>query len=111
LPSHLPQAVQDAVHKSTFATPDLTKLDDATRNHVLNAYASASRSVFIMLVASIGTCLLLMVFVKDRGLKRQEDVQEVEVQIEEGEPMEATDEKEDDKSREKSIGAETPIKA
>ncbi|ORY18325.1 major facilitator superfamily domain-containing protein [Clohesyomyces aquaticus] len=85
LPSHLPQAVQDAVHRSTFATPDLTKLDNATRDHVLDAYASASKTVSIFFVSGIGGCLALMVFIKDRGLQRQEEKEDVEGQPEEAE--------------------------
>ncbi|KAF2467736.1 MFS general substrate transporter [Lindgomyces ingoldianus] len=91
LPPHLPRPVLDAVHKSTFATPNLTKLDSATHDHILDAYASASRSVFIMWVAGIGGCLMLMVFIKDKGLQRKEE--RVDTNIEVGETTTDTDEK------------------
>ncbi|KAF2180016.1 MFS general substrate transporter [Zopfia rhizophila CBS 207.26] len=73
LPAQLPSSIAEAVRKSTFATPDLSMLDAANRHHVLNAYTSASRSVFIMWVVVMGSCLVLMIFVKDKGLQREEE--------------------------------------
>ncbi|KAF2121184.1 major facilitator superfamily domain-containing protein [Lophiotrema nucula] len=95
LPAHLPVSVTNAVHRSTFSTPILTNLDDDTRNHVLDAYNAASRSVFIMWVAVIGLCLVLMLFVKDKGLQRQEE-KDAEVQVEEGEVNDTLSEKNKD---------------
>lgn len=40
---------------------------------VLDAYMAASRAVFILQVPLIGLCLLVMVFIRDRGLEPVED--------------------------------------
>jgi len=54
-------------------------LSDPARWEVLDAYLAASRSVFWLWVTSTGTCLVLMVFVRDMGLKRQDDEKSTEV--------------------------------
>lgn len=73
LPSRLPSDLASQLKDSVFATPKLVDLDPSTRADILQAYASASRGVFTMWVAVIGCCLVLMVFVKDKGLQRQEE--------------------------------------
>jgi hypothetical protein len=76
LPSALPASIANTIRKSTFAAPDLSTLDTTSRDHILNAYTSASRSVVIMWVATTGVCVLLMVFVKDNGMQRKDDQDE-----------------------------------
>ena len=68
--------IVSAIRKSIFSSPDLSGLSDFDRNTVLDAYMMAARGVFILWSSCIGTCLLLMVFVKDKGLKRNENGQE-----------------------------------
>ncbi|KAF2703629.1 MFS general substrate transporter [Pleomassaria siparia CBS 279.74] len=84
LPSSLPTSVTSSVYESTFSTPDLSSLDTETRELILGAYSSASRSVFIMWVAVIAVCVALMVFVKDDGLQRKEETDEALVEEGEG---------------------------
>jgi hypothetical protein len=73
LPATLPITVVSAIRKSIFSAPDLSGLSDLDRNAVLDAYMTAARGVFILWACCIGTCLLLMIFVKDKGLKRNEN--------------------------------------
>jgi hypothetical protein len=75
LPATLPVTIVSAIRKSIFSAPDLSGLSDFDRNAVLDTYM-ASRGIFILWSCCIGTCLLLMVFVKDKGLKRNEEGQE-----------------------------------
>ncbi|THY33031.1 putative major facilitator superfamily transporter [Aureobasidium pullulans] len=68
LPAHL-----QYIAESTFAVPDLNTVSAADRRSISTAYASASRAVFIFCVAVIGVALVLTFFVKDKGMKREED--------------------------------------
>lgn len=43
------------------------------KSMVLSAYMAASRAVFLMQIPLIGTCFLLCIFIKDRGLQPAED--------------------------------------
>lgn len=80
LPPHL-QYIAD----STFAVPDLNTVSAADRTSISTAYADASRTVFIFCVATVGIALLLTLPVKDKGLKREEDVVEEKVREAEAE--------------------------
>ena len=71
LPQSLTPAVRDEVLRSTFSQINLTQLSPADRNTVLNGYMAAINAVFIMWVACIGICTLLMGFIKDKGLTRK----------------------------------------
>jgi len=53
-------------------------MDPAEKNAILNAYASASRSVFILNVPFIAICLIGCLLIKDRGLQRPNDVKQSE---------------------------------
>ena len=75
IPATVPAEVASAIRKSIFSAPDLSELSNFDRNGVLDAYMTAARGVFILWSCCIGTCLLLMVFVKDKGLKRNEETQ------------------------------------
>lgn len=68
LPEHL-----SYVANSTFAAPNLTTFDVADQAAIANAYASASRAVFIFCAPLNALCLALCVFIKDHGLIREED--------------------------------------
>ena len=59
---------------STYSSPDLSTASPDTRNTVLNAYANASKTVFILNVPFIAICLLGCIFVKDHGLSRKDEV-------------------------------------
>ncbi|THX60598.1 putative major facilitator superfamily transporter [Aureobasidium pullulans] len=80
LPAHL-----QYIAKSTFAVPDLNTVSAADRRSISTAYASASRAVFIFCVAVIGVALVLTFFVKDKGMKREEDKVEERAREEEKE--------------------------
>ncbi|KAI5240845.1 putative major facilitator superfamily transporter [Aureobasidium subglaciale] len=75
LGSSLPPNLQ-YIADSTFAVPDLNTVSAADRRSINTAYANASRTVFIFCVATIGVAFALTIFIKDKGLKREEDVVE-----------------------------------
>lgn len=68
LPDHL-----SYVANSTFAAPDLSTFDVQDQDAIANAYASASRAVFIFCAPLNALCLALCIFIKDQGLIREED--------------------------------------
>ncbi|KAM0713521.1 hypothetical protein Q7P37_010483 [Cladosporium fusiforme] len=72
LRSSLPERLAD-VANSTFAAPDLSTFDEADRVVIADAYASASRAVFIFCTPLTALCLALCVLVKDHGLVREEE--------------------------------------
>lgn len=59
---------------STYSTPSFDGVSAAQQNAVLDAYAKASRAVFIMNVPFIALCLVGCILIKDRGLQRPEEV-------------------------------------
>lgn len=63
---------------STYSTPDFGALgaSPAQKHEILQAYAHASRTVFIMNVPFMGLCLLGCLLIKDRGLQRPDEVQQ-----------------------------------
>lgn len=61
------------IAQSTFAAPNLSTFSASDRDAIAQAYADASRAVFIWCVPLIGLCLLLCVVIKDHGLIRQEE--------------------------------------
>jgi MFS family permease len=76
LKGSLPERLE-AVANSVFVAPNLANypVDDA--NAISGAYANASRAVFIFCVPLAGIAFLLSAFIKDRGLVRQEEREEV----------------------------------
>lgn len=72
LRSSLPDRLAD-VANSTFAAPDLSVFDEADRTAIADAYASASRAVFIFCAPLTALCLALCLVVKDHGLIREEE--------------------------------------
>ncbi|CAO2655674.1 Nn.00g044770.m01.CDS01 [Neocucurbitaria sp. VM-36] len=65
---------------SSFNTPDFDKLgaSPAQIRSILQAYASASRTVFIMNLPFMGLCLVGCLLIKDHGLQRPDEVQGIE---------------------------------
>lgn len=63
---------------SIFVIPDVSDLSDRQKNLLFDAYVDAARSVFYMWAGAMGLCLLLMVFVNDKGLTRNEETEKDE---------------------------------
>ncbi len=79
LDDKVPKDLAQKLQGSIFTRPDISGLDEDQRNAVLDAYVAASKSVFYLWAGTIGCCLLLMVFVKDKGLRRTEETSQTEV--------------------------------
>lgn len=80
LQSSLHKAMPLEFHKlalSAYDTPDFEMLDHRQIRQILQAYATASRTIFIMNVPFMVLCLLGCVFIKDRGLERPGEASEV----------------------------------
>jgi MFS family permease len=62
---------------SSYDTPDFAALGASPKQvqAVLQAYATASRAVFIMNVPFMGLCLVGCILIKDRGLQRPDEIQ------------------------------------
>ncbi|KAL6229714.1 hypothetical protein BDW75DRAFT_90213 [Aspergillus navahoensis] len=86
LRSHLPEGYKNLAH-STYSLPSKEGIPAAEWNTIIDAYAAASRAVFILQVPLIGACFLLCVFIRDRGLERPKDPNEEVVQNEQHEPV------------------------
>ncbi|KAK4937254.1 hypothetical protein LTR10_022086 [Elasticomyces elasticus] len=69
LRNHLPPRLASLAH-DTYAFPSL---DAADEDAVRNAYMAAIQTVFIVSAPVMGLCLVLCLFIKDRGLKRPEE--------------------------------------
>lgn len=77
LRSHLPSEFAYLTN-STYTLPSRSSLTDEQWAQILLAYANASHGVFILQVPIIGTCFLACVFVRDRGLERPKEPEEIE---------------------------------
>lgn len=73
LKASLPERLH-SVANSTFAAPDLSVYSASDRNAIRDAYADASRAVFIFCVPIAGIAFLLCAFIKDKGLVRKEEI-------------------------------------
>ncbi|KAG9942356.1 MFS general substrate transporter, partial [Aureobasidium melanogenum] len=64
---------------SSYDTPDFEALGASPEQieAVLQAYATASRTVFIMNAPFMGLCLIGCILIKDRGLQRPNEVQQI----------------------------------
>lgn len=69
----LPTDLQPLVQSSYDLPQGLTA---AQLVEMQGAYAQASRSVFVYMTPVIGLCLILCVFIRDRGLSRKEERQQ-----------------------------------
>lgn len=79
LRSHLPSHYRYLAH-STYATPSRASVSEADWSAILEAYAQASRAVFILQVPLIGVAFLLCLFIRDRGLERPKEPHEIEAE-------------------------------
>jgi hypothetical protein len=86
LPAELQYLAADS-----FAAPDLSKFEPLQRKQISQAYAAASRAVFIWSFVLIAVSLALTLIIRDSGLSRktEEAIQQQEsnpedVQLEEG---------------------------
>lgn len=70
IPSDVPSEIADQIKQSIFHLPDLSSVPEQVKNDVLDAYVAASRHVFYLWAGAMGLNLLLMVFIKDKGLAR-----------------------------------------
>lgn len=57
---------------SSYKLPDIDSLPQSQVAEVESAYAEASHDVFVSMVPIMGLCLVLCVFIKDRGLSTKE---------------------------------------
>ncbi|KAH0017622.1 MFS general substrate transporter, partial [Aureobasidium melanogenum] len=64
---------------SSYDTPDFEELGASPEQiqAVLQAYATASRTVFIMNAPFMGLCLIGCILIKDRGLQRPNEAQQI----------------------------------
>lgn len=77
LRSHLPSEFS-YLTKSSYSLPSRASLTDTQWSQILLAYTKASHAVFILQVPLIGVCFLACVFVRDRGLERPKEPEEIE---------------------------------
>ncbi|KAJ5674961.1 C6 transcription factor [Penicillium maclennaniae] len=66
--------------KSTYTLPSRSSVTDTQWGEILTAYSKASHSVFILQVPLIGVCFLACCLVRDRGLERVKDPEEIEAE-------------------------------
>lgn len=64
--------------ESSYSLPSRSNLTASEWASVLLAYTKASHSVFILQVPLIGVCFLACVFIRDRGLERPKEPEEIE---------------------------------
>lgn len=64
---------------ASYNTPDLSALgaSSAEIQSVLRAYSQASRAVFVMNAPFIGACVLGCLLIKDQGLQRPDEIEQV----------------------------------
>lgn len=63
---------------SSYSLPPRSSVTAAQWSQILVAYSKASHSVFILQVPLIGACFLACSFVRDRGLERPKEPEEIE---------------------------------
>lgn len=77
LRSNLPPEFSYLTH-SSYSLPSRSTLTDAQWTSILLAYTKASHAVFILQVPLIGVCFLACVFIRDRGLERPKEPEEIQ---------------------------------
>lgn len=77
LRSNLPSELS-YLAKSSYSLPDRSSVTAAEWSQILFAYSKASHSVFILQVPLIGVCFLACALVRDRGLDRPKEPEEIE---------------------------------
>ncbi|KAL0256507.1 hypothetical protein SLS55_008902 [Diplodia seriata] len=112
LKRNLPASHADLA-RSTYATPDYSRYDAADSDAIHDAYAKASRAVFITLAPFIALCLLGCFLVKDRGLTRPDEAGQqqtpAESQVQSQHVMSQDAEKEDDKDCASFMAVPAPV--
>lgn len=73
LKKNLPGEYQYLTH-SSYALPDKSSIPAADWESIVNAYVKASHSVFVFQVPLVGICVLACVFIRDKGLRKPEDI-------------------------------------
>ena len=73
---------------SSYTAPDISRFSPADQNRIIDAYSSASRAVWICLCPFPAACLLLCIWIKDRGLVRPDERAQIEAAAQriEGDP-------------------------
>ena len=66
----LPIDLQGHIRNENLGTADLSRMTYAQKEVVLNAYAAASHAAFLLYAPAMGICILLCVFIEDKGLQR-----------------------------------------
>lgn len=77
LRSNLPSQLS-YLAESTYSIPSESSVSAEEWNAILSSYSKASHSVFILQVPLIGVCFLACALVRDRGLERVKDPEEIE---------------------------------
>ncbi|KAK4446636.1 MFS general substrate transporter [Podospora aff. communis PSN243] len=72
MPDGIPEELGRRIREAVFEVPDMTGLGDGQKDLVLDLYAQAAKSVFYLWFAAMAVCLGLMVFIKDKGLTRND---------------------------------------
>ena len=77
LRSSLPAKFTYLTH-SSYSLPDRSAVADVEWDQILDAYSKASHSVFLFIFPVIALCFLACSLVRDHGLERPKDAQEIE---------------------------------
>jgi hypothetical protein len=72
LKENLPAGYQ-YLTKTTYALPDQGSIPTADWDAIVEAYVKASHTVFLFQVPLVGACVLGCLFIRDKGLQKQED--------------------------------------
>ncbi|KAJ5211962.1 uncharacterized protein N7498_003608 [Penicillium cinerascens] len=60
--------------RDSYVLPTLSDFSTADQNALRAAYSQASRTVFISMAPVMGFCLMICVFIRDKGLQRKEEI-------------------------------------
>jgi hypothetical protein len=69
----VPSDMAAKIRESIFEMPDISNLTKAQGISVRDTYVAAIRSVFYLWAGAMGINLVLMVFIRDKGLQRKEN--------------------------------------
>lgn len=73
----VPAGVRSGIMASVLKVPDLSMWSMEEGELILDAYMEASRGVFIIWAPIMGVCLFLCFLIKDRGLQRPEEKEDI----------------------------------
>lgn len=59
--------------RDSYVLPSLSDFSTVDQNVIRAAYAKASRTVFISMAPIMGFCLVICVFIQDKGLQRKDE--------------------------------------